>query len=185
MGHRHLVRLCLVLIPFLASFGSSAVTQASSPAPSLRASEYHDSSAPLALMVAPPMTSDEGQAQVNAPLPIPAGSPLLQGRSFEDPVRDLGTSSGILPELGITFPGHDDNTDPARPSVPDTNGDVGPIHYVQVVNYALSVYTRDGELLMGPIPRASSSRILTAPRATVDTIFQIPPYDTMPSPIGG
>jgi len=152
MGHRHFIRLCLVLIPFSASFGSSTVAQAHSPAPSIRASEYHDSSAPLALMVAPPMTSEERQAQVNAPLPIPAGSPLLQGRSFADPARDLGISHGILPELGITFPGHDDNTDPARPSVPDTNGDVGPNHYVQVVNYGLSVYTRDGELLMGAIP---------------------------------
>src|SRR6516165_6676842 len=117
MGHRHFIRLCLVLIPFSASFGSSTVAQAHSPAPSIRASEYHDSSAPLALMVAPPMTSEERQAQVNAPLPIPAGSPLLQGRSFADPARDLGISHGILPELGITFPGHDDNTDPARPSV--------------------------------------------------------------------
>ena len=151
MGHRHVLRSSVALI-LVSALGSLAATQAPAPAPSIRASEYHDSSAPLALSVVPPVTSDEGEAQVNAPLPIPTGSSLYRRRSFTDPIRDLGTSRGILPELGITFPGHDDNIDPARPVVPDANGDVGPDHYVQIVNYSLTVYRRDGELLMGPIP---------------------------------
>lgn len=35
---------------------------------------------------------------------------------------------------------------------PDTQGDVGPNHYVQWVNVTFAVYSKTGELLLGPIP---------------------------------
>ena len=35
---------------------------------------------------------------------------------------------------------------------PDTNGDVGPNHYVQVVNTNLAVLAKTGAVLYGPVP---------------------------------
>ena len=35
---------------------------------------------------------------------------------------------------------------------PDTNGDVGPNHYVQTVNTVLSIYSKTGQRLVGPTP---------------------------------
>lgn len=35
---------------------------------------------------------------------------------------------------------------------PDTDGDVGPNHYVQVVNTSLAVFSRTGTVMMGPMP---------------------------------
>jgi hypothetical protein len=34
---------------------------------------------------------------------------------------------------------------------PDTNGDIGPNHYVQIVNLSFAVYDRNGNLLLGPL----------------------------------
>jgi hypothetical protein len=38
------------------------------------------------------------------------------------------------------------NTTPA----PDSNGDIGPNHYVQMVNHLFAVYAKNGSRLFGP-----------------------------------
>jgi len=38
---------------------------------------------------------------------------------------------------------------------PNANGDVGPLHYVQVVNADIAVFNKGGALLLGPIPLRS------------------------------
>jgi hypothetical protein len=38
-----------------------------------------------------------------------------------------------------------------RVNPPDPNGDVGPNHYVEIVNLAFAVYSKNGTLLLGPI----------------------------------
>jgi len=38
---------------------------------------------------------------------------------------------------------------------PDTDGDVGPNHYFQVVNCSAAIYSKTGTLLMGPFPNSS------------------------------
>jgi hypothetical protein len=35
---------------------------------------------------------------------------------------------------------------------PDTNGDMGPDHYVQAVNVAFAVFSRSGQIVYGPVP---------------------------------
>ena len=35
---------------------------------------------------------------------------------------------------------------------PDAQGDVGPSHYVQIVNLAILVLAKDGRPLFGPVP---------------------------------
>src|SRR5262249_27664834 len=48
--------------------------------------------------------------------------------------------------LGTNFPGFTVQSAP-----PDTDGDVGPNHYVQIVNTGVTVFSRTGAVLLGPI----------------------------------
>ena len=56
----------------------------------------------------------------------PAVSAATVGANFEG----VGNVNGVLP--------------------PDTNGDIGPNHYVQMVNLAFAIYDRNGNILYGP-----------------------------------
>ena len=38
-----------------------------------------------------------------------------------------------------------------RVNPPDPNGDVGPNHYVEMVNLAFAIYNKSGNLLLGPV----------------------------------
>jgi hypothetical protein len=54
---------------------------------------------------------------------------------------------GLAPQPGVAFDGI-----PATGSLPpDTVGDVGPKHYVQMVNTAFAIYDKAGALLAGPV----------------------------------
>ncbi|MEO3813728.1 carboxypeptidase regulatory-like domain-containing protein [Sphaerisporangium sp. B11E5] len=91
----------------------------------------------------------------------------LKARADEQPFRPLpreaakpaGKTGGTvlqqevtaaqLPEFTVSFEGVG-NVDGVLP--PDTNGDVGPNHYVQMVNVSYAVYDKTGRLLLGPLP---------------------------------
>ncbi|HEX6871944.1 MAG TPA: carboxypeptidase regulatory-like domain-containing protein, partial [Micromonosporaceae bacterium] len=60
-----------------------------------------------------------------------------------------GVTATQLPEFIANFEGVG-NVDGVVP--PDTNGDVGPSHYVQMVNQSYAVYDKSGNLLLGPLP---------------------------------
>jgi hypothetical protein len=86
-------------------------------------------------------------------------------------VADRGHSpDGALPDAGvaraqdpleqispprINFEGVPNTANPTLISPPDPDGDVGPNHYVQVVNVQYSVYTKTGLRLVGPAPLGS------------------------------
>jgi hypothetical protein len=59
---------------------------------------------------------------------------------------DIGTAA--FPEFSVSFDGVG-NVAGVLP--PDTNGDVGPNHYVQMVNLHFAVYSKSGALLLGPL----------------------------------
>jgi hypothetical protein len=61
-----------------------------------------------------------------------------------------------------------------RVNPPDPNGDVGPNHYVEIVNLAFAVYSKNGTLLLGPM-RSLTAPILRATRS----------YCTINLPIAG
>lgn len=68
--------------------------------------------------------------------------------AFVDPVRQLqplGTDA--VPGLLLDFEG----MGPMGASPPDTVGDVGPDHYIQMVNLAFTIYDRSGNALAGPL----------------------------------
>ncbi|MGI5488240.1 carboxypeptidase regulatory-like domain-containing protein [Microtetraspora malaysiensis] len=60
-----------------------------------------------------------------------------------------GFTENQVPEFGVNFEGIG-NVDGVLP--PDINGDVGPNHYVQMVNLSYAVYDKRGTLLLGPLP---------------------------------
>jgi MYXO-CTERM domain-containing protein len=113
------------------------------------AAVQHDESAPLALMPAPPpvarpdlepmrvpfhnvpLKTADLNVQTSAPqglMPTPTVAFEAQGQGFTGP-------SGSFTIIGVP---------------PDTNGDVGPNHYVQTVNSDVTVFDKTGKALYGP-----------------------------------
>ncbi|GGK94259.1 hypothetical protein Sme01_56970 [Sphaerisporangium melleum] len=64
-------------------------------------------------------------------------------------VLQTNAAATQVPEFTASFEGVG-NVDGVLP--PDTNGDVGPHHYVQSVNVSYAIYDKSGTLLLGPLP---------------------------------
>jgi hypothetical protein len=75
--------------------------------------------------------------------------PLLASRGEPDPVVQTGFGGSSMPAPSQNFAGID-NVAGVLP--PDPTGDVGPHHYVEMVNLQLAVYSKNGTALLGPIP---------------------------------
>ncbi len=76
-----------------------------------------------------------------------------QAVNFQDPV--LQTSAGTLaPSIGANFDGSTDADNSAILGFavvpPDTDGDVGPNHYVQWINSVSEIFDKNGNTLAGP-----------------------------------
>jgi hypothetical protein len=126
-------------------------------------------SAPLWLI--PPALLREGLGEENEPRRVPLSEPSEQVRdpvlqSSFPPLRALSTS--------LTFEGIGSGTI-AVPSggafivegdPPDPVGDIGPNHYVQMVNSSLAVFSRAGTLLFGPVSTSTVFTALGGPCAT-------------------
>ena len=87
------------------------------------------------------------------------GGPILEDTFVDDPVVDRGSQSSCHPPLCIfvdlSYEGQSDDDNALvlgfRVVPPDTNGDVGKDHYVQMVNSITEIFDRDtGTSLMGP-----------------------------------
>jgi Fibronectin type III domain len=105
--------------------------------------DKHDASPELRhLPVIPPRAGE--RRSPHPPLRIrPAARPAADAG---DPVAQ--TSPGLVaPATIVNFDGIN-NVDGVLP--PDTNGDIGPNHYVQWVNLSFAIYDRTGSLLYGP-----------------------------------
>ena len=67
---------------------------------------------------------------------------------------------------------------------PDSDGDVGPNHYVEAINSAFAVYSKTGTLLAGPIRTIHSLPPWSAHRAKTKTTATLL-YCTIMSPTAG
>jgi len=124
----------------------SPPAQPASPPPRVSYASRTDTTAPLHEMpTLPPQAGGPlREAKKAKLLPNRAGS---SGVSGPDPA--LQTSGGVnVPTTGASFEGVN-NVDGVLP--PDTNGDVGPNHYVQIVNLSFAVWGKSGNLLYGPV----------------------------------
>jgi hypothetical protein len=88
-----------------------------------------------------------------APPPRPPSSPYLQ-KLLKGLFRPTPTMPGPL----LTFEGQG-NTCGCQP--PDTNGDVGPNHYVETINESIRIFDKSGNTLAGPISYNSFFSSLT------------------------
>jgi len=97
------------------------------------------------LPVAPPV--DASQPGIERRSDLPTGNEGSFGPQDRDPVvqRQAGTSRDI-PGTLVSFNGV--GSTGAYP--PDTNGEVGPNHYVQMVNTRYAVFDKSGAILAGP-----------------------------------
>jgi len=64
-----------------------------------------------------------------------------------DPVCQRSVGAGEIPSPSVSFDGF---TNLCGCSPPDTDGDVGPNHYVAMVNLHFAVYSKTGTLMFGP-----------------------------------
>jgi uncharacterized repeat protein (TIGR01451 family) len=138
------VALGLEAVP--ASGGDSAQPVADGPI--VREAVHHDTSLPLRDLI--PVSMPEGaRNEAMRPLPRPVPGP---GGEVPDPALQTGGSADTAPPPSLTFAGNGNNENsPFLVNPPDTVGDVGPNHYVQMVNLVYSVYSKSGTRLLGPL----------------------------------
>lgn len=119
---------------------------------SVALAERHDSSPPLLLMRLPDRdTNPEHEVK-----PVPRR--YQPGTRTHAPTIQAATPSMAAPTSGLGFDGVGNGfTGPSGTfsvgaAPPDTNGDVGPNHYVQTVNTNFAVFNKSGTALYGPVP---------------------------------
>lgn len=133
----------LVILPN-ASSSVSAQDKDVSPRPTVRTAAKYDLSPPLR-SIKPILTnnSKKGDDELGA---IPTNT-----QHDTDPVLQTTAGTGIfnqdIPPTGVSFNGLV-NTTGVNP--PDTVGDIGPNHYVQMVNTRFQIFTRAGVSVFGP-----------------------------------
>ncbi|HJZ84337.1 MAG TPA: Ig-like domain-containing protein [Polyangia bacterium] len=77
----------------------------------------------------------------------PVDDPVVQ--RFAEALAPSPTRSFDGIGQGFVGPG---GTFTVQAAPPDTNGDVGPNHFVQTVNISLAVFRKDGTVVFGPVP---------------------------------
>jgi hypothetical protein len=111
--------------------------------------DHHDVSAPLRDMA--PAALVPRHEHPDQPLPAP---PTL---TTADPVVQRSAPAAAAPATGTNFDGVGDGfAGPAgvfsvSSAPPDTNGAVGPNHYVDLVNTSLAVFNKTGGVVYGPV----------------------------------
>jgi hypothetical protein len=114
------------------------------------ASVKNDESMPLRDMKdLPPQATEHKPERENPPLP------LIGHVDGDDPVLQAKLGGGDAPApaaatAGVGFEGINFNSSTCNCAPPDTNGEVGPNHYVQTVNSAFAVYSKTGQVLLSP-----------------------------------
>ncbi|TLY66965.1 MAG: hypothetical protein E6K47_12410, partial [Gammaproteobacteria bacterium] len=119
----------------------------------VKAEVQHDTSIPLRQM--PPALRAQGQ-RVHPVLPLPRHGG--GGVTAADPVLQSFIAQALAPALTLNFDGVGDGfsgpagTFTVAGAPPDTNGSVGPNHYVQTVNTDFAVFDKSGAAILGPVP---------------------------------
>src|SRR5467141_1661758 len=116
-------------------------------APRSELDTHHDVSPPL--FAIPPARRQGGlmerdHERLPRPRSLATRDPVLQARTLTAAAPITATN---FDGIGNGVAGFSVNSAP-----PDTNGDVGPNHYVQTVNTDFAIYNKSGTLLYGPAP---------------------------------
>ncbi len=149
-GGKHLGRALLLGLVALAAAPAAAADGEVNPAPpgpELLLPTHRDVSPPLRDVLAPAAPATGFSVEVN-PLRAPSLPPRPDVRGKPDPGRQLAAQpfAGAAPTPAplLSFPGLSDDDNAAvigiRIVPPDTEGDIGPNHYVQWINSILAVW---------------------------------------------
>lgn len=142
-----LVPSLIGLAPRASAFAASKPTVATGGPHSARA---------VAFDVSPPLRDTASRDDLPAgavrlssdPGPIPTGQGSIRDRA----VQASAPSTTRIPPPQLTFEGLANRDNPIQVSPPDPVGDVGPDHYVEMVNLVFAVYSKTGTRLLGPTP---------------------------------
>jgi len=113
--------------------------------------DHHDTSPPLRDLGGRPTPPGPHHADDIGRLPRPTSSTPTQGRiqtSIGSTLAPATTQNFAGIGQGFSGPA---GTFSVNAAPPDTNGDVGPNHYVQVVNSDFAVWSKTGTVLYGPV----------------------------------
>ncbi len=152
-------------ITFVLILGSTAVPTSTAVAQTEGSHRAIEESEPVAHGISPalgsmrPATTGSDRWQTPNPEipPSSTGTRTLAPGARQGPARVKGsgaqapTATRNFGGLGEGFTGPQ-GTFAVRTMPPDPNGDVGPNHYVQVVNMSLAVFDKTGTVLYGPVP---------------------------------
>ena len=113
----------------------------------------------------------------------PKAAKAARSQQPNDPVWQLSPGPFSMPSPLSSFPGMNNLDNQSilgfKVAPPDTNGDIGPNHYVQWVNLIFEVFDRSGNSLYGPVPGNTLFTALGAPCATANSGDPIVLYDSM------
>jgi hypothetical protein len=160
------VVVLVLLVSVVAVLSASAAPLAKSPAPKFSTAAAFDKTPALRDMArsaapraAQSTSSDEEPRDIR-----PDRGPVAADRGFsgDGAIQGAGalraattTVAQAIPSPLLTFEGvsNQDNFNlfGFRVNPPDPVGDVGPNHYVEMVNLAFAVYDKQGNLLLGPV----------------------------------
>src|ERR1044071_8501612 len=150
---------------------------------------------PVAFDVSPPLRNLPPAAK---PAPFPPGAVFevrperrasegLQAHRVRpyraDGARQLFNLTPTIPAPLLTFEGmsNQDNFNifGFRVNPPDPNGDVGPNHYVEMINLVYAVYDKAGNLLLGPVDTGSLWANFAVPDCTDPSGDPVVLYDQL------
>lgn len=151
--------LAVLVTPVLVVAASAASQASAQDGPVVLPALKHDLSPPLtqiALRFRPPKGRTRPDFEIPELFQGVPGGPRGLGPAGPDPVLQDWKGEGFIPGPELSFEGlnNDDNfaTVGTRVTPPDTNGDIGPNHYVQTVNLIFAIYNRAGTRVLGPLP---------------------------------
>lgn len=137
-----LIRASLAALGFAASLVAAVASADEGPIAAW--SVHNDTSPPLRELVGKAQDGPAGEAvEINPIGVLPKSLDAAEGSSIGPSAVAMGEPT---PDPDLTFEG----ISATGFIPPDTNGDIGPSHYVQTVNAKYAVYSRTGTLLFGP-----------------------------------
>ncbi len=142
----------IACVGFCLSGATALLAAQQSQSPKVSLSVKHGTSKPLReYQMAGPVIPRPPREVKNKIRPMKASAPGTTDPSVQ---RQFGGSAPPA-ELLQFDGGSDDEVEEVtggRLAPPDTNGDVGPSHYVQYINIIVNMYDKEGTLLLGPLP---------------------------------
>ncbi|MEM6325477.1 MAG: nidogen-like domain-containing protein [Bacteroidota bacterium] len=137
---------------FVVPAAAQAPAASASPEPTVVPATRVNTSVPVRTMR--PSTTLRRQAPILVPNKFHVFGKALEPdpvSGFKDPVRDFGMAAMARRAAQGSILQDFEATPVANVAPPDPSGDVGPNHYVQMVNSRTTIFDRAGNVLVGPV----------------------------------